>query len=224
MMGFFLNSMEVILRGAGVTVKLTVASLLLGAIIAIFVALAQVYGKWWINLIATTYERILRSIPILIIMFMVFFGLPTFGIRFDPFLAAIISLGLRSSAYQSQIYRGALLAVSEGQIMAARSVGMTGIQTFLHISFPQAARFSVAPLTNEFTIVLKDTSIAYAIGVTELLREGTYIVSTTYDPLLIYSMCAAVYFIMTFGTNKFVSLLEKGFAIPGYEVRGVERG
>lgn len=216
--------MSVILRGTGVTVKLTVTSLLLGAIIAVFVALAQVYGKWWLNFVATAYERILRSIPILIIMFMIFFGLPTFGIRFDPFIAAVVSLGLRSSAYQSQIFRGALLAVSEGQIMAARSLGMTGVQTFLHISFPQAVRFSIAPMTNEFTIVLKDTSIAYALGVTELLREGTYIVSTTYEPLLIYSMCAAIYFIITFGTNKFVSIMEKGFAIPGYEVRGVERG
>ena len=78
-------------------------------------------------------------------------------------------------------------------------------------------------MTNEFTIVLKDTSIAYAIGVTELLREGTYIVSTSYEPLLIYSMCAAIYFVITFGTNKFVSIAEKKFSIPGYEIRGVER-
>lgn len=216
--------MSAILKGSEVTVNLTVASLLFGAIIAVFIALAQVYGKWWLNFIATVYERILRSIPILIIMFMIFFGFPSFGIRFDPFVAAVISLALRSSAYQSQIFRGALLSVSKGQIMAARSLGMTGAQTFFHVSFPQAVRFSIAPMTNEFTIVLKDTSIAYALGVTELLREGTYIVSTSYEPLLIYSMCAAVYFVMTFGTNKFVSLMEKEFAIPGYEVRGLERG
>ncbi len=138
-------------------------------------------------------------------------------------MAAVLALGLRSSAYQSQIFRGSLLAVSKGQILAARSLGMTEIQVFFHVTFPQAIRFSIAPLTNEFTIVLKDTSIAYAIGVTELLREGTYIVSTSYEPLLIYSMCAAIYFVITFGTNKFVSIAEKKFSIPGYEIRGVER-
>ncbi|WP_036222550.1 amino acid ABC transporter permease [Mesoaciditoga lauensis] len=222
-MQFLIDSTTVLLRGTLVTVELTVTSLFLATAVAIFIALAEVYGNTWLKITATAYERIIRSIPILVIMFIVFFGFPTIGIRFDPFVAAVISLGIRSSAYQSQIFRGALLAVSRGQVLAAKSLGMTGVQTFFHITFPQALRFSIAPLTNEFTIVLKDTSIAYALGVTELLREGTYIVSTTYEPLLIYSMCAAIYFIITFGTNKFIFSVEKKFSIPGYEVRGVER-
>ncbi len=222
-MDFFLNSMAVLLKGTKVTVELTVASILLGSFVGIFVALAEVYSGPWIRFLATIYERIIRSIPILVIMFIIFFGFPTVGIRFDPFFAAVLSLGIRSSAYQSQIFRGSLLAVSQGQILAAKSLGMTGTQTFFHVTLPQAARFSVAPLTNEFTIVLKDTSIAYALGVTELLREGTYIVSATYEPLIVYSMCAAIYFIITFGTNTLVSKVERKFSIPGYEVRGVER-
>ncbi len=222
-MQFFIATMSVLLRGTWVTVELTVTSLFIGTAIAIFVGLAEVYAKTWLKIIAIAYDRTIRSIPILVIMFIIFFGFPTIGIRFDPFMAAIIALGIRSSAYQSQIFRGALLAVSQGQILAAKSLGMNGIQTFFHITFPQAIRFSIAPLTNEFTIVLKDTSIAYALGVTELLREGTYIVSTTYEPLLIYSMCAAIYFVITFGTNKFIFTVEKKFSIPGYEVRGVER-
>ncbi len=222
-MQLFLSSIGILLRGTETTVELTVASIFLGTAIAVFVALGQVYGNIWIKIAATVYERTIRSIPILIIMFIIFFGFPSMGIRFAPFVAAVLALGLRSSAYQSQIFRGALLAVSKGQVLAARSLGMTESQVFFHVTFPQAIRFSIAPLTNEFTIVLKDTSIAYALGVTELLREGTYIVSTTYEPLLIYSMCAAIYFIITFGTNKFVSVVEKRFSIPGYEVRGVER-
>ncbi len=222
-MQLFLSSISILLKSTGTTVELTVASIFLGTVVAIFVALGQVYGNLWIKIVATVYERTTRSIPILIIMFMIFFGFPSMGIRFEPFVAAVLALGLRSSAYQSQIFRGSLLAVSKGQILAARSLGMTEIQVFFHVTFPQAIRFSIAPLTNEFTIVLKDTSIAYAIGVTELLREGTYIVSTSYEPLLIYSMCAAIYFVITFGTNKFVSIAEKKFSIPGYEIRGVER-
>ncbi len=222
-MHFLSSSIAVLLNGTWVTVELTVTSLFLGTAVAVFVALAEVYGNIWIKIAATAYERIIRSIPILVIMFIIFFGFPIVGIRFDPFVAAIISLGIRSSAYQSQIFRGSILAVSKGQILAAKSLGMNGRQTFLYITLPQALRFSIAPLTNEFTIVLKDTSIAYALGVTELLREGTYIVSTTYEPLLIYSLCAAIYFVITFGTNKFVSSMERRFSIPGYEIRGVER-
>ncbi|WP_456399589.1 amino acid ABC transporter permease [Mesoaciditoga sp.] len=222
-MHFLSSSIAVLLNGTWVTVELTVTSLFLGTAVAVFVALAEVYGNIWIKIVATAYERIIRSIPILVIMFIIFFGFPIVGIRFDPFVAAIISLGIRSSAYQSQIFRGSILAVSKGQILAAKSLGMNGRQTFLYITLPQALRFSIAPLTNEFTIVLKDTSIAYALGVTELLREGTYIVSTTYEPLLIYSLCAAIYFVITFGTNKFVSSIERKFSIPGYEIRGVER-
>ncbi len=222
-MNLFLSSINVLLKGAGTTVELTVASIFLGTAIAIFVALGQVYGNVWFRILATVYERTIRSIPILIIMYIIFFGFPSLGIRFAPFVAAVLALGLRSSAYQSQIFRGSLLEVSKGQVLAARSLGMTESQVFFHVTFPQAMRFSIAPLTNEFTIVLKDTSIAYALGVTELLREGTYIVSTTYEPLLIYSMCAAIYFVITFGTNSFVSSIEKKFSIPGYEIRGVER-
>ena len=222
-MQFLVSSMEALLRGTWVTVELTVTSLFLGTAVAIFVALAEVYGNFLLKVIAIAYERTIRSIPILVIMFIIFFGFPTVGIRFDPFIAAVISLGIRSSAYQSQIFRGAILTVPKGQFLAAKSLGMNGSQTFFYITFPQALRFSIAPLTNEFTIVLKDTSIAYALGVTELLREGTYIVSTTYEPLLVYSLCAAIYFVITFGTNKFVSAMEKKFSIPGYEVMGVER-
>ncbi len=210
------STLKVLLDGTIVTVELTVISFS----IAIVVSLAQIYGNIPLKIIATVYERVLRSIPLLVVMFILFFGLPSFGIRFNPCMAAILSLGLCSSAYQSQIFRGAILSVPKGQTLAAQSIGMNGTQIFVHVTLPQALRFAVAPLTNEFTIVLKDTSFAYALGVTELLREGTYIVSTTYEPLLIYLFCAAIYFTVTFSTNTVVRRIEKRFALPGFEFRG----
>jgi|YelNatPaOPRAMG01_1025707.scaffolds.fasta_scaffold14549_7 polar amino acid transport system permease protein len=214
------STLKVLLDGTIVTVELTVISFVIAFSIAIVVSLAQIYGNIPLKIIATVYERILRSIPLLVVMFILFFGLPSFGIRFNPFMAAILSLGLCSSAYQSQIFRGAILSVPKGQTLAAQSIGMNGTQIFVHVTLPQALRFAVAPLTNEFTIVLKDTSFAYALGVTELLREGTYIVSTTYEPLLIYLLCAAIYFTVTFSTNTVVRRIEKRFALPGFEFRG----
>lgn len=215
-----ISTLRVLLDGTVVTVELAVTSFVFALAVAIIVSLAQIYGSIPLKIIATIYERILRSIPLLVVMFILFFGLPSFGIRFDPFMAAILSLGLCSSAYQSQIFRGAILSVPKGQTLAAQSIGMNAVQIFSHVTLPQSLRFAVAPLTNEFTIVLKDTSFAYALGVTELLREGTYIVSTTYEPLQIYLLCAAIYFAVTFSTNTVVRRMEKKFALPGFEFRG----
>ncbi|MDI3495856.1 MAG: polar amino acid transport system permease protein [Pseudothermotoga sp.] len=154
---------------------------------------------------------------------LIFYGLPEIGIRLDPFLACVLGLGLRSSAYQSQIFRGAILSVGKGQTLAAMSIGMTKIQIFRYIVFPQALRFSIAPWTNELTIVLKDSSMAYALGVVELLRQGSYIISTTYEPMVIFITCAVIYLIMTLLANRVMMFLERKLQVPGFEIKEVSR-
>lgn len=216
----FLLILDALLKGTVITAELAVISFVMAFTIAVPISLGQVYGTAPLKIITTTYERVIRGIPLLVVMFIIFFGFPSLGIRFDPFTASVLSLGICSSAYQSQIFRGALLSVPRGQIMAGQSIGMTKIEIFSHVTLPQALRFAIAPLTNEFTIVLKDTSFAYALGVTELLREGTYIISTTYEPLFIYLLCAAIYFGITFSTNSIVKKVEQRFALYGFEFRG----
>ncbi len=152
---------------------------------------------------------------------LIFYGLPEIGIRLEPFLACVLGLAIRSSAYQSQIFRGAILSVSKGQTLAAYSLGMSRMQTFWHVVFPQALRFSIAPWTNELTVVLKDSSMAYALGVVELLRQGSYIVARTYEPTLIFLTCAAIYLILTVSANKIFAAIEKKLTIPGFEMREV---
>ncbi len=152
---------------------------------------------------------------------LIFYGLPEIGIRFAPFVSCVLGLGIRSSAYQSQIFRGAILSVSRGQTLAALSVGMTPFESFRYIVFPQALRFSIAPWTNEFTVVLKDSSMAYALGVVELLRQGSYIISRTYEPMAIFLTCAAIYLVMTLSTNKLMGYIEKKTQIPGFETKEV---
>lgn len=152
---------------------------------------------------------------------LIFYGLPEIGIRLEPFFACVLGLGIRSSAYQSQIFRGAILSVGKGQTLAAYSIGMTKMQTFLYIIFPQALRFSIAPWTNEFSVVLKDSSMAYALGVVELLRQGSYIISRTYEPMVIFLTCAMIYLVMTLSANKIMNLLERKLQIPGFEIKEV---
>ncbi len=218
-----IDSLPVLLKGTFVTVELTFLSLVFGLIIAVPVSFLQVYGGGVARFFSSLYERIFRSIPLLVLLMILFYGLPEVGIRLNPFLACVVGLGVRSAAYQSQIFRGAILSVGKGQTLAAMSIGMSKMQTFRCIIFPQALRFSIAPWTNELTVVLKDSSMAYALGVVELLRQGSYIVARTYEPMLIFLTCAAIYLILTLSSNKLMSILERRLRIPGFELRGEVR-
>ncbi|MFW6381571.1 MAG: amino acid ABC transporter permease, partial [Bacillota bacterium] len=153
-------------------------------------------------------------------LFLIFYGFPNLGIKFPPFVAAVLGIGIRSAAYQSQIFRGAIQSVSGSQFKAGLSLGMNYFQVFWHVILPQAIRISIPPFANEAAIVLKDTSLAFALGVIELLRQGRYIISTTYQPLLIFSLVAAIYFIMTFVIHRGLDLFEARMQIPGIGSEG----
>lgn len=190
----------------------------LGLAVAVPISFLQIFAPQPFRLLASAYERVLRSIPLLVTLFLLFYGLPSFGIRLAPFTAAVIGVGLRSSAYQSQIFRGAILSISENQFRAALSMGMNRIKAFRHIVMPQALRLAIPPWTNELTIVLKDTSMAFALGVVELVRQGRYIIVATREPLLIYLTIAAIYLILTLLSNNTLGRLERRLRIPGIGV------
>ncbi|CEP78573.1 MAG TPA: amino acid ABC transporter permease [Defluviitoga tunisiensis] len=216
-----IDSLPHLLKGTLVTLELAFFSIVLGFVVSIIVALGQLYGNKFVRAFFLFYERLLRSLPELVILFLIFYGLPLIGIRLNPLFASIVGLGLRSSAYQSQIFRGAISSLPKGQVDAAYSLGMTKFQTFFNVIFPQAFRISLSGWTNEAAVVLKDTSLAYALGVIELLRQGTYIIAVTNKPLLIYLICGLIYFVLTFSLSKGLGYVEKKLEIPGYEVRRV---
>jgi polar amino acid transport system permease protein len=203
------------MKGTLVTIKITFFSLGLGLVLAIPIAFGQVYGNKLIKLFISFYEKVLRSIPLLVILFLIFYGFPGIGIKIPAFTAAVIGIGIRSSAYQSQVFRGAIQSVSGSQLKAALSMGMNSMQAFVNIILPQAVRIAIPPLTNESAIVLKDTSLAYALGVIDLVRHGGYIISTTYRPLPIYITVAIIYLIMTLTINMSLAKFEKKLKIPG---------
>jgi len=204
-----------LLGGALVTIRLTFFSLLLGLALAIPIAFLQIYGPKVVRRFISVYERVVRSIPLLVILFLIFYGFPRAGINFPAFVAAVLGIGIRSSAYQSQIFKGAIQSISGSQMKAALSLGMTSLQSFKNIILPQSIRIAIPPMANESAIVLKDTSLAYALGVIELLRQGGYIISTTYRPLPIYLAVAGVYLVMTLTINITLNKFEKRLKIPG---------
>jgi polar amino acid transport system permease protein len=210
-----MSSLPNLLEGALVTIRLTFFSLLLGLVLAIPIAFGQIYGSKLIRRLIGVYERVVRSIPLLVILFLIYYGFPRVGIRFPAFTAAVIGIGIRSSAYQSQIFRGAIQSISGSQMKAALSLGMTRLQSFRNIILPQSIRIAIPPMANESAIVLKDTSLAYALGVIELLRQGGYIIATSYRPLPIYLTVAAIYLVMTLTINTVLGRFESKLKIPG---------
>lgn len=210
-----------LLSGTLVTITLTIYFLTLGFLLGILLALGRVYGSRFLQLLVIRpFERFFRAVPALVLLFLFYFGSSFFHVEISAFTAAILAMGLRSAAYQSEIFRGAIQSIGEGQMKAARSIGMNMMQSIRHVILPQALRLSIPPWANEYAVVLKDSSLAYAIGVTELLRQGRYIVARTFgNALLIYTVCALIYFILVFAGNQFLKLLEEKYKIPGYEIK-----
>jgi len=210
-----------LLSGTLVTITLTIYFLALGFILGILLALGRVYGSNFLKLlIIRPFERFFRAVPALVLLFLFYFGSSFFQVEISAFMAAILAMGLRSAAYQSQIFRGAIQSIGEGQMKAARSIGMNIFQSIRYIILPQALRLSIPSWANEYAVVLKDSSLAYAVGVTELLRQGRYIVARTFgNALLIYTVCALIYFILVFVGNQTLKILEEKYKIPGYEIK-----
>ena len=192
-----IESLPQLFEGLKITVGLTIFSLVLGSVLGILMAVGRVYGKKPLAFLIYIYEKTLRGIPLLVIFFLIYFGLSQIGINLDPFTAAVIGLGLRSTAYQAQIYRSAINSIPTGQMIAARSMGMSKLKAVRYIILPQVLRLSIPGWSNELTIVLKDTSIAFSIGVIDLMRQGRYIYSVNHELVLqVLLLIALFYFVL----------------------------
>ncbi len=218
-----LSQLPQLLDGLKYTVSLTLASVFLGSVLGLMMAFGRSYGKFPISTFVYVYEKVFRGIPLLVIFFLVYFGLAQVGLNLVAFPAAVIGLALRSTAYQAQIFRSSINSIPRGQMTAALSIGMSKLKAIRHIILPQVLRGSVPGWSNEFTIILKDTSIAFSIGVIEIMRQARYIYTESYQlalPTLLF--VAFIYFIIVFSVNKGMSHLEKKYRMHGFEVE-VER-
>ncbi|MDS0283542.1 amino acid ABC transporter permease [Haloarcula onubensis] len=216
---FVLDNVDYLLTGAGVTVGLTLAALAVGFLLGFPAGAIEVYGDGLLERVVSTAGVLLRGTPIVVIMLMLFFVV---SISQSAFVTAAVGLGLRSAAYQSQIFRGALQSVDEGQLEAARAVGMSRFEAIRHVVVPQALRRSMPGFQNEFTIVLKDTSIAFAIGLAELLTRGYDLFTQSGRStavLEVFLVISAMYFVLTFATNRGLDRLADYYAIPSGEER-----
>lgn len=179
------------------TIPLTLLSFVLGLAVGLGAALVRLFGPWPLVAIVRFYVWIIRGTPLLVQLFLIFYGLPSVGIVLDAFPAALIGFTLNIGAYSSEIIRAVIGSVPRGQWEAAYSIGMSWSQAMRRTILPQAGRVAVPPLSNTFISLVKDTSLAAAITVPELFQSAQRIVAVTYEPLILYVEAALIYLAMS---------------------------
>src|ERR1700712_1408226 len=197
------------------TIPLTLLSFVLGLTLGLITAIARLFGPAPVSAIARFYVWVIRGTPLLVQLFVIFYGLPSIGILLDAFPAALIGFTLNIGAYTSEIIRAVISSVPKGQWEAAYSIGMNWRQAMLRTILPQAARVAVPPLSNTFISLVKDTSLAAAITVPELFQAAQRIVATTYEPLILYIEAALLYLALSSVLSTLQGRLERRFARYG---------
>ena len=219
------EALPFMLSGAWVNAVLIIGAMLLGLTLGVPLAVGQVYGKKPVRRVIQTYVWAFRGVPILVQLYLFYFGilpwlssLPWLGWAHleSPFVASILVLGLTSAAYQSQIFRGAILSLPAGQLKAARALGMTDSTAIATIILPQALRLSIPGWSNEYSILLKDSALAFMVGVMEVMARTRAVASTTHQPLPLSILAGVIFFILTWIGVKALLALEKKVRIPGY--------
>ena len=203
-----------IVQGTAITIAVTVVALPFGLLLGLLMALIHTYGGKILSRFAASYSLLLRGVPPIVLLFILYFILSGKVVNLSPFWAGSLSLGIVSSAYQMEILRGALLAVGSGQMTAARAIGMSRLQSIRYVILPQALRLAIPPWSNEVSIVLKDSSLVYALGVPEILRRAQQLSATTQQPFLAYGTAALIYFVLVFATNRALDYLAERTKLP----------
>ncbi len=203
---------QYLLAGTGVTLGVTVIALTTGFLVGVLLATGRVYGSPALSAFTAIYSLVIRAVPVIVVIFILYFVIARF-VDLSPFLSGSIALGIASSAYQSEVFRGAIISVPQGQMLAARAVGMSRIAAIRYIILPQALRLAIPPWSNEAAIVLKDSSLVYVIGVAEILRRAEYVSARTLEPFLAFGAAALIYFLLTFLTNRGLDWLERRYRL-----------
>jgi len=214
LLSLFALAWPVMLKGTGYTLLFAVASMALGLPVAALVTLIRVLGVRGLSGLAAVYVSAMRGTPLLVQIFLVYYGLPGVGIELSPITAGILTLTLNVAAYMSETLRGAIAAVAQGQWLAGTSLGLTRRQTLRHVVAPQALRAAVPSLSNSLISLIKDTSLVSVIAVTELMLATKELISTTFQPFPLYVAAAGIYWVLSLSFEQLQRRMEKRLAYP----------
>lgn len=237
-----IDALPYIASGMVITAVMVIMAMLVGLVIGIPLAVCQIYGSFVTRKVAALYIWFFRGVPVLVLMFLFFFGIfgiiesfynhhimdatfnlgplgtitPRARLNIPPFWAAVLVLGMVTAAYQSQIFRGAIQSLPQGQMNAAKALGFTEAKAIRVIILPQALRLSIPGWSNEYSIILKDSAVAFALGTMEIMARTHFVASRTYQHLPLYILAGILYFILTWIGVKALLRLERKVRIPGY--------
>ena len=211
------NNAQLFAAGTRVTVQLTVVSGVIGVVLGVLAALGKVSRVAPLRWIAGFYIWVMRGTPLLVQVLFVYFALPEIHpwLRMDEFTAACMALALNVGAYNAEAIRAGLLAVPKGQLEAARSLGLSRWHTFIDITFPQAFKIALPPLVNNIVALLKDSSLAFTIGVVELTNAGSQVKSTSFQAVPVFIATAIIYLLLTTVMTQISDAVERRYDIEG---------
>ena len=204
--------LPLLLRGAAVTVELSVLGMALAITVGLVVVLLRLYAIAPLRWLARAYVEVIRGTPLLIQLFLIYYGLPEIGVRLNPFLAGIVGLGLNYAASESENYRAGIQSIPRGQTEAAQALGMSRWQTLRHVVLPQALRVVIPPVTNDFIAMFKDSSIVSVITMVELTKVYGMLAMSTYDYIGLGLMTAGIYFALSYPASLLADRLEKSLS------------
>lgn len=202
-------------QGLLVTIEITALCIAIGIVFGLILAIARLYGGPVFYWLATVYINFFRGTPVLVQLFLVYYGLPSLGIRFAPFVAGVLALGLNTAAYQAEYFRGAIQSLPTGQMLAARSIGMSRLQAVRWIILPQALRLVIPPWSNELILMLKYSSIVFFATVTDLMGAGLVLASDTFRYFEIFIVVALMYLALVMLLSWSLHRLEAYLQVPG---------
>jgi polar amino acid transport system permease protein len=197
------------------TFLLTFVAILAGFALGLLLALGRIYGNRITNAVCVGYIEVIRGTPLLVQLFIIYFGLPSVGVLFSPLQAVLLSLSINSAAYQAEYLRGSIQAVEGGQMVAARSLGLSKWGGVRFVVLPQALRIAIPAWSNEFIYLLQYSSIAYIISVSELTFEGKFLAAHTFRYLEVFAIIAVIYVVLTVVSSEVFDRVERRVSVPG---------
>ncbi|VVD90807.1 amino acid ABC transporter permease [Pandoraea iniqua] len=198
-----------IVEAARWTLALSAIAFAGGAVLGLGIALARTSSVVWLRNAALAFIKLFQGTPLLLQLFLIFFGAPVFGLEIDPWIAAGIALILNSAAFLGEIWRGCIEAVPHGQVEAAQALSLSWFNRMRDVVLPQAARIAIAPTVGYLVQIVKGTSLAAIIGFTEITRAGQIINNATFQPLVVFSVVAALYFVLCWPLSRLAARLER---------------
>lgn len=204
-----IDSLPSLLKATLMTILLAAVSIVIALVIGFLTAIVRIVKFRVLSEIASVYVSIIRGTPLLVQIFVIYYGLPQIGIALDPISSGILALSLNAGAYLSESFRASILAIDKGQMEAAVSMGMTYWQALSRIILPQSLRIAIPTLSNSFIILIKDTSLVSVITVTELLQMSSLVIAKTFEPLTIYLAAAAIYWVVITGFTLLLDNMER---------------